>query len=337
MLGFGDCNESMVEAAQRPHPIGAVPPPDRGAPILVTGTPRSGSTWVGNVLALDRGAGYIHEPFNKHCPAGRCRAGFRDAFTYITPETEGPYVAALRDTIDWKYSLAAELKSLRTTRQAARMTRDFVYFEVMRQRGARAILKDPLALLSADWLARRFGCQVVVVIRHPAAFVASLRATRWHRVRFEVFGNQPLLMRDRLAPFAEAIAAATRTMPDAIDAGALLWNILHHHIARLRQEHPDWIFARHEDLSRDPAPEFRAIFDRLGLDFSDEVYRSLEGYTAGGGALSKFSLFGTRRRTMRNSRDNIFAFRDLLTPEEIARVRAATAPLSERFYTDADW
>ena len=43
-------------------------------PILVTGAPRSGSTWVGNVLALDKRTGYVHEPFNKWCPPGLCRA-----------------------------------------------------------------------------------------------------------------------------------------------------------------------------------------------------------------------------------------------------------------------
>ena len=331
----------MLDVAPRPDLIRSRPLPDQEDPvpknpILVTGAPRSGSTWVGNVLALDQGAAYIHEPFNRHCPAGRCRAAFAHPFTYITPATEAPYVAALGDTIAWKYSLAAELRTLRTSRQVARMTRDFVYFEAMRRRGARTILKDPLALFSADWLAQRFGCQVVVVIRHPAAFVASLRAAGWSHVHFEMFGDQPLLMRDRLAPFADAIAAATKTMPDTIDAGALLWNILHHQIQCLRQEHPDWIFVRHEDLSCNPVAGYNAIFDRLGLNFSDAVRRNLEGYTTGGG-LSKLSMFGTRRRTMRNSRDSIFAFRDRLTPEEIARVRAATAPLSELFYTDADW
>ena len=47
---------------------------DATGPVLVTGSPRSGSTWVGNVLALAPGAGYIHEPFNRRHPPGLCRA-----------------------------------------------------------------------------------------------------------------------------------------------------------------------------------------------------------------------------------------------------------------------
>lgn len=323
----------VPDAPYRPERSGS----GTARPILVTGAPRSGSTWLGNIIALAPGAGYVDEPFHRDCPAGRCAAGFPDYFTYVTRATEAPYVAALRDTLQWKYNLAAELRTLRSSRQAARMARDFAYFSAMRLRGARCVLKDPIAVFSAAWLADRFGAQVLVNIRHPAAFVASLRAAGWGRVHFETFGNQPALMTERLASFADQIAAATRRMPDPIAGGSLLWNIIHAHIHRLREEHPDWIFVRHEDLSREPVEGFHAAYERLGLDFTGNVRRNLERYTSGAGALAKISIFGTRRRTVRNSRDNIFAFRKRLTPEEIARVRTLTAPVAAHFYTDADW
>lgn len=139
----------MPEAGVRAHPARILTqPPAEGAPlrlILVTGAPRSGSTWVGNILSLDRRSAYIHEPFNKDCPDGRCRARFAHAFTYVTAANEEPYLAALRDTLAWRYSLGAEMKALRTPRQLARMARDFGYFEIKRRAGARVILKDPLA------------------------------------------------------------------------------------------------------------------------------------------------------------------------------------------------
>lgn len=331
----------MPEADVRTHPaqIPAETPTVRAPlrPILVTGAPRSGSTWVGNILSLDRGSGYIHEPFNKDCPDGYCQARFAHAFTYVTAANEGPYYTALRDTLAWRYSLGAERKTLRTPRQLARMARDFGYFETKRRAGARVILKDPLALFSADWLAQRFGTEVVVVIRHPAAFVASLRIAGWHRVRFAMFRDQPQLMQDRLAPFADEVAAAAARMPDAIDAGVLLWKLLHHHIQRLQQEHPDWIFVRHEDLSRDPTEGFRTLFDRLGLDFSDEVRRKLMQSSDTAALISKLSLFGTRRRTVRNSHDALAAFRKRLSSEEITRIRAGAGPLGAHFYPKADW
>lgn len=306
-------------------------------PILVTGAPRSGSTWVGNVLALDPTCGYIHEPFNRLCPPGRCRAGFPHGFVYVTAENEERFLAPLRDTLSWTYSAGAELKAMRSARQMARMTRDFAYFEAMRRRRARVILKDPLALFSADWLATRFGARVVVVIRHPAAFVASLRAAGWHRVQFRIFTGQPRLMQDRLALLADQITAASVVMPDAIDAGSLLWNALHIHIAGLREEHPDWIFVRHEDLSIDPEAGFDHLFASLGLDFTPKVRASLDQFTSERGALARLSLFGTRRRTMRSSSANIKYFHSRLTPAEIDRIRDNTEAVSSLFYDDRDW
>ena len=132
------------------------------------------------------------------------------------------------------------------------MARDLAYFETMRQRGARVILKDPMALLSADWLADRFGARVVVVDPPPRRLRRQPARRRLGPLPFEIFRDQPALMPDRLAPFAAEIAAAAETMPDAIDAGTLLWRVLHHHIDLLRREHPDWIFVRHEDLVARP-------------------------------------------------------------------------------------
>lgn len=308
------------------------------APILVTGAPRSGSTWVGNVLSLDSRSGYVHEPFNRNCTAGRCRADFRHGFTYVTRANEAPYLAPLKDTLAWKYSLMAELREIRTPRDFARMARDLAYYQTMRQRGARMIVKDPMALLSADWLADRFGARVVVVIRRPEGFVASLRAAGWERFHFSIFRDQPALMAERLAPFAAEIEAAAREMPDGIAAGTLLWRILHHHIALLRREHPDWIFVRHEDLSKNPEPGFRALFAALGLDFSATVRARLADFTAGnGGGLHRLSPFGTTRRTLRSSSDSLSRVRARLTPEEVARIRAAAAPIAAGFYPEEDW
>jgi hypothetical protein len=306
-------------------------------PILVTGAPRSGTTWVGNVLALDRRAASIHEPFNPKTPNGRCRADFGRGFRYVTRESEGPYLEALRDTIGWRYSLGAEIAATRSLRQAAHAARDAAYFGANRLRRVRPIVKDPLGLASAEWMADRFDMQVVVVIRHPVAFVSSLRAAGWHRFPFGTFGEQPEFVRARLAPFADEIAAAIAGRPDAIEASALLWKLLHHHIRLLRDDHPDWIFVRHEDLTRDPEAGFRAIFGRLGLDFSAEVERGLRRYTEGGSLLDRFSLFGTRRRTVGATARSVADVRRRVAPEEVARVREITGPVAADFYSEADW
>jgi hypothetical protein len=56
-------------------------------PIVVTGTHRAGTTWVGEMISKSPEVTYIHEPFNyplwPQCPLTR-------HFSYITEQEEGP-------------------------------------------------------------------------------------------------------------------------------------------------------------------------------------------------------------------------------------------------------
>ena len=61
-------------------------------PILVTGAHRSGTTWVGKMLALAPGVGYVHEPFNPRFSAGR----FDRYFTVVTRENGNAAPEALK-------------------------------------------------------------------------------------------------------------------------------------------------------------------------------------------------------------------------------------------------
>jgi hypothetical protein len=312
--------------------------------VLVTGSHRSGSTWIGMTLALDARSGYIPEPFNQRNRPGICRAGFPYTFFHLTDANAAPYRAALADTLAWRYSPRAELDRVRGAGDLARMARDAAYFQAMRLRRARPIMKDPIALFSADWLADTFDMAVVVAVRHPAAFVASVRAAGWGHFPFAHLRDQQALMADRLAPFAPAIAAAAATSPDPIETGILLWNLFHHQIARYRAERPDWLFPRHEDLSAEPKAGFRALYAALGLDFTPAVARELaelSGEAPPPEPARRLARRATRIRTKgwlnRDSRGNIRTWQTRLTPDEIARIRDGTAEVAAGFYGPGDW
>ena len=60
----------------------------KAKPILVTGSHRCGSTWIGKVIATSPSVDYIHEPFNGMCRPGKCSVKFPHTFTYITDNNE---------------------------------------------------------------------------------------------------------------------------------------------------------------------------------------------------------------------------------------------------------
>ena len=247
-------------------------------PILVTGSHRCGSTWVGKTLCQAPGLAYIDEPFHMNHRPGPCRARWTQWYHYITEENASDFEAALADTLGFRYSYRAELAALRSPRDAGRMLRDAGRAAKRRAGGLRPLMKDPIAFFSAPWLARRFGMQVVVLIRHPAAFASSLKRLDW---RFDVRNwlDQPLLLRDWLGPWEKQLRAMASSGADVIDEAALCWNVIYEAAERMRKLHPDWIFMTHEELSENPLPAFGQLFERLDVPFLDEIQAWLRSTT----------------------------------------------------------
>jgi len=64
-------------------------------PILVTGSHRSGSTWIGQVMSHSINLHYIHEPFNPNRQSPYIDPGlFKYWFTEINSDNQKMYVAA---------------------------------------------------------------------------------------------------------------------------------------------------------------------------------------------------------------------------------------------------
>lgn len=315
-------------------------PPERldytgASPILVTGAHRSGSTWVGQMVAACPRVGYIDEPFNLHHRPGVCAARFEHWFTYVTDENAAGYEHALARTLAFSYDASAELEALRTPKDVARMARDWSRFAYHHLRGSRPLMKDPIAFFSAEWLAERFGMDVVVLVRHPAAFVSSLsRVGWWHDFRH--FLEQPLLMRDLLGPYEQEIRAhAGREQENLIVHAALLWKIIYGTALRYREQHPDWIFVRHEDLSRRPVTEFRTLYERLGLPFSQQSKALIEAHS---GTDNPAEAAGGRiHQLRRDSRANIWNWTERLGAADVQEVRRIVGGLADSFYGDEDW
>lgn len=242
---------------------------DGARPILVTGAHRSGSTWVGRMLAASPRVHYIDEPFHMRHHPGVFGAATPRWFTYVTAENEAPYLEPMQRTLALRFDHRRELESVlrerRNPRTGMRLARGF---RTARLAGCRPLLKDPVAVFSTPWLVERFDVRPVVVVRHPAAFAGSIVNRGWDHP-FRHFLEQPLLMRDHLAPYADDIERAAAEPPSLLRQAALLWRLVYSVVDRYRADHPDWIYVRHHDLAADPLRAFEPLYDRLGLPYGD--------------------------------------------------------------------
>lgn len=305
-----------------------------GRPILVTGSHRSGSTWVGRMLALAPQVVYLHEPFNNdYFEPGRCSARFPFRFTYVTAENEAPYYAPLRRTAALEYNWRGALAAARRPGDVQHVWRQTRAWRRHRQAGDRALLKDPLALLSAEWLAQRLDTAVIVVIRHPAAFVSSVKRFNWRSPLAELL-QQPLLLRDYLHPFAAEIASFAQETHAVVAQAAVFWKMLYHVVGCYQEAHDDWCFVRHEDLSREPQAGFARLYAFLGLPFTEQVRAQIGAFS---GRHNPADIGAQTGVAQIDSRANIWRWKERLTEEEIATVRRLTQPVAGQFYGNGDW
>jgi hypothetical protein len=303
-------------------------------PILVTGAHRSGTGWVGSMIAASPApaVAYLWEPFSVLHRPGVLDVRFPLWFPYICRENERPYLAPVADMLAFRYRSGAELRSARSARDLGRFLRDRARFRSFRRRGARPLLKDPIAVMSAGWLADTFDMEVVVLVRHPAAFVNSVK-TRGLRHPFSDFLAQPLLMRDMLADFEGDLQAFVATERPLLDQGILLWRLIHHVILGYRARYPGWTFVRLEDVARDPLGRFEELYARLGQTMDDRARAAIAAHSDP----SNPSEVRDPADLRRDSRSSIDTWKARLTTQEIRTIRDSVEPISNELYTDEDW
>jgi hypothetical protein len=301
-------------------------------PILVTGAHRSGTTWVGRMLAANPQTAYISEPLNVLHRPGVFHAAVQYWYPYITEVNESQYLPAFRELMDLKYDLFAEVGSLRSRRDLMRMGRDLAIFANGKIRGQRVLLKDPFAVFSTPWFAKKLNCEVVITVRHPAAFASSLKRLNWP-FDFNHLLSQPGLMQDHLE--AERTEMQAMQADDIVGQAALLWRMIYRFVHGTSGLFPGFKIVRHEDLSLDPVAGFRSLYQSLDLAFDEKVRDVILNSSSSENPvkLAKEKTFSVKL----DSRAALNNWKRILSGDEISRVQKLTEGVSDLFYSEAEW
>ncbi|MBW2937722.1 sulfotransferase [Aureisphaera sp. CAU 1614] len=292
--------------------------------ILVTGSHRSGSTWLGKVITSSSDYVYVDEPFN--IGKNHKSSPFKNQFEYL-PGKSVAFQNKAKKYLNSFNSLFANttfdkliyIKSRKDIRKflsevKSRTTRGYVY-------------KDPLALMSAEWIYKNYGWDIVVLIRHPAAFVASLKVKNW-QFYFKYFSEQEMLINTHLQAYSKTITEYTNNRPDILKQGILLWNILYSMVCYLQEKYKEeWYFVKHEDLSLQPMEEFEKLYNFLKIEMDDRVKDYILETTS------------SKEQTLlkRDSKKNISSWKNRLSLQEIQEIKEGTKEVWKHFYSDEDW
>ena len=276
-------------------------------PLLVTGVPRSGTTWLARLLATAPGTALAgREPMNPRgrqyalagtldawtrleLPTPRQRRALRLTYIGLNPRTYGKY-----GRTQWRAPLP----------------------------GTRIVVKDPFAMLSVPSITSITGATGLQLYRHPGAVLTSYRRMGW-RADLE-----------ELAPFADVVPTAGplvaelfATSPadlDDTDAMGVFWSILTTIALDGMQREPRTLMVAHHELAAGGEPATRRLFAELALEFSaatgDELSHT-ESSSSSDRSLHRFD---------RNPAEVANAWKDNLSPHDVARIELITEPVRAR-------
>jgi hypothetical protein len=312
------------------------------SPILLTGMHRSGGSWVAKMIEGGGGVVHVNEPFNRRHPPGLTPGILRVppplAYQHVGPHNEADHLPGFRDMLQLRYGLAAELRTNHGVYDMAKAVKYLAAFRYGRARGLRPLVDDPYMVFAAEWLAERLDCRVVMLVRHPAGIVSSLKriGTGWSDNLPDI-ASQPELVRRYLSSHAAELELAAGQPLNPIAHGALLWLLIHSCIAQQLDRHPEFIVVRYEDLATDPEAAFGDLYEQLGLSFDARALKAVRaGSMAGPGARrnpwGRVGMARTAYQPMESSA-NAWAWRDRLSPAEVTAVIRTTRPVAERFYS----
>jgi hypothetical protein len=224
--------------------------------VYITGAPRCGSSWVGQILGGLRGVRYIYEPFNlKWVPSLQ---GKLTHFEYLDAGSEG---------VEQQLILTADraFKGRQSSRQLLRATFRG-YAASMLGNVSTVIVKDPTAPLITDWVAQRYDALPLIIIRHPCGFASSIGELGWRLNTLQIL-RQKKLMKKYLGEYETFLKKAGS---DVWATRAAIWCSIHIVLLEQLRRNPNWLLHSYEDICEHPVAKFRTIAAELGLEWTDK-------------------------------------------------------------------
>lgn len=293
--------------------------------ILITGSHRSGTTWVGRTISQHQSVKYVHEPFNIDRPLPHYGLTLDHWFEHFDSSSHQEQISLVFEIL---FGRLGGRVAFRTWKQNHKLLIPLLAGVIRKALAQRILVKDPIALLSAGWLYRNYDLQVICMIRSPLAFVGSTKAVGWD-FDFNNFRNQRALMDGMLSRYAEQIESlCDQRSGDFIDRMSLLWNVLHFSIAKYREQYSDWLYLRHEDIASRPIDAFCEVFRHLGIGMNQRIRQYINQYTSD----HSLQRDGSASYRPRDARSLPFNWKTRLSEKEAQRVTESTQSIASLFY-----
>lgn len=297
-------------------------------PLLITGIHRSGSTWLGGVLSKLPSYCYVQEPMHASSTSrdmwGLPKSPF---YTYISDSNASDFHSGL----DRVFRLRPKVRP--RPRKGSLIGARRFRFDIARLMRKVPLVKDPYASLAAPYIAPTFGAAVIVLTKHPVAFVSSVMRMGWDTDAKTLFGDQKEAA-DRYFPEdADLINSASERCP--IWRAALVWRLLQKVYIQHQSDHKNWFFTTHEKICESPSSAILRICAWLGVEPSDGAMRVVDKTND-----PRAMAIPTHRQSqdhIRNVTALPNAWKKTMSPSQIDIVRRLTEETALSLYPLSSW
>ena len=286
-------------------------------PIVITGSHRSGTTWLANMLGFANNTQIIDEPFNPESWQYSLD-GYANFFYTYAPQ------------LDEDLARSAYQKVLKNKTRFVYKRRNIMrWLSFLLKR--LQIIKDPLSAMYIECFSNNFATDVIIITRHPMAFINSLIRMGWN-FPFNHFLKQEQLMQDFLYKFEDDIRFATNQ--SLLIQGAVCWKCVYYVLNEYSNRN-NYTLVRHEDLSTNPVGDFKNLYKKFNLPWTEEVKQKINSYTSPD---NPTRAKGEKTHQMkRDSASLAFSWKDKFNRESIETVYNLTKEVADNFYTDDEW
>ena len=280
--------------------IGRLAPCDPSDALVIAGAPRSGTTWLLEVLEGLPGYKALNEPLLRQ--GTRAKHGFR-ARSYVA-EGHGASLekkAFLTDVLSGRVGPDMRWAFRGEGRRAALLAH---------ARNRKVLVKFCRINRMLPWFGTHFLTRgLIFVVRHPCAVVSSMVRFGWEHV-FEWRDKpwSPLQIDDLPGDVQDVFAPLVERVRDRLDALAVIWCLDHYVPLVYSREHP-WLLVPYERLVLNGAGELGRIADGVGFDLDERIEGRID--------LPSSSVKG---RVEESAVDQILKWKHQLDPESIDRV-----------------
>lgn len=308
--------------------------------ILIAGNPRSGTTFVGKMLALNKSVQYLDEPFN----AEFGMIGVKSYFPYISTKKPDEISLHNKQLVDDFFSGKSNFRKLDPKdasnkkqyigRKIFGTKNNYQYknlfYNPIKKTG---IIKDPTASLLSLYMAKEYDIPIIVVLRHPLATMASFkRLGMVHGINSLV--SQSDLNKEYIKKL-EVVKNKDISSLSQLEHNCYHWLAINSILADFTELNRNFIIIKHEELSNNPIDIFRKLYDKVGLTFTDSIEKSIIEHTSVKNPANAPN--NKMHHLKRDSSKTPNQWKEILNDNEIETIKSITYKFTNKYYDKSSW